>query len=401
MTDFDYNIPLLLPSLTEEEKMNMRIYTDFYEQYRDEISDWAEEELRTHPGWGNIINSMTDEERLEQRKISVYNQHEAVFNDNWEPLLTQLIFFGVFYARIGLSFQSWFELVNMIRRYLTPVLLKQGDPVSTITILNGMDQFMDIVMSNISEAYLYEQKRVIEKQKQEQELLNKELENFVYIASHDLQEPLNTITSFTNLLEEDYGYQFNDDARECLSFIKASSSRMTELITALLEYSKVARNREFQLMPLETIVREVLEDLKGRIVQTNAKVEINGTLPVLPVSQIGMKMLFQNLIGNAIKFHQKGIPPIVRITAEPEGGRWHFVVEDNGIGIADKDKDKVFVIFRRLHQSSEYEGTGIGLAHCKKIVEVHGGEIWLESIPGQGSKFHFTLAENQIINEEA
>ncbi len=379
----------------------MRIYTDFYEQYRDEVSDWAEAELSTHPAWGSIINSMTEEERLEQRKVSVYNQYEAVFNDNWAPLLTQLNFFGIFYARIGLSFQAWFELVNMIRRYLTPVLIKQRDHISIIDIMNGMDQFMDIVMSNIGEAYLYEQKRVIEKQKQEQELLNKELENFVYIASHDLQEPLNTVTSFTNLLEEEYGNQFSDDARECLSFIKASSSRMTELITALLEYSKVGRSKEFQLMPLEAIVGEVLEDLKGRIVQTSAKVQIIGTLPVLPVSHIAMKLLFQNLLGNAIKFHRKGIPPIVTITAEQEGGRWHFVVEDNGIGIEDKNKDKIFVIFRRLHHSSEYEGTGIGLAHCKKIVELHGGEIWVESIPGQGSKFHFALAENQITNEEA
>jgi len=396
MADLYINAPYLIPSLTEEEKRNLQAYSIFYEQHRDNIDVWAQNELRDHPAWGEIIKGMSDEEREEQKRTSIYHQHEAFFKDNWAPFLQQLSYFGIFYARIGLDFQSWFELVNIVRRYLTPVLIKQVDHLSAITILNGMDQFMDIVMANIGEAYLYEQKRTIEKQKQEQVLLNKELENFVYIASHDLQEPLNTVTSFVSLLEEEYGDQLHGEAAEYLSFIKISSARMTELITGLLDYSRVAKDREFQKLPLETLVGEVLEDLKGRILKTNAQVQILGRLPELPVSSVAMKMLFQNLFSNAMKFHKKGVPPVVTISAVKEEGQWHFVVEDNGIGIDEKDNDKIFVIFRRLHDLTEYEGTGIGLAHCKKIVEVHGGKIWVESTLGQGSKFHFTLAEKHV-----
>jgi signal transduction histidine kinase len=391
-----------LPALTAEEKQDLRTYFSFYEKHRDDISDWAEAQLRNHPAWGNILKEMSVEERVNQRKISYTTQHQAIFEENWIPYLTQLNYYGIFYARIGMGFRSWFEVVNLVRRYLKPILEKETDVRRIITIMNGMDLYMDIVMSNIGEAYIAEKKSIIEKQKEKQELLNKELENFVYIASHDLQEPLNTVTSFVTVLEDDFGHAFIGEPAQMLSFIKASASRMKDLVSGLLDYSKVAGNREFKSVALDTIVAEVLTDLTARIRQTHATVEVGSSLPTIQASPIAMKMLFQNLIGNAIKFHRKGVAPIVRVSAAQEAEhQWRFTVEDNGIGIDAKDQDKAFVIFRRLNEAEAYEGTGIGLAHCKKIVESHGGRIWVESVPGQGSQFHFTLNELTVSDEKA
>lgn len=391
-----------LPALTPEEKHDLRIYFSFYEKHRDDISDWAEAQLRNHPAWGAILKEMSMEERLSQRKISFTAQHQAIFEENWMPYLTQLNYYGIFYARIGMGFRSWFEVVNLVRRYLKPILEKETDIRRIITIMNGMDLYMDIVMSNIGEAYIAEKKSIIEKQKEKQELLNKELENFVYIASHDLQEPLNTITSFISVLQDEFAQELQHEPAQMLTFIKASATRMKDLVSGLLDYSKVAGNREFKPVALEPLVAEVCSDLTARINQTGAEVKIVGSLPTIQASPIAMKMLFQNLIGNAIKFHKKGIPPVVRVSAERAGEhQWQFTVEDNGIGIDAKDIDKAFVIFKRLNEADAYEGTGIGLAHCKKIVESHGGRIWVESVPGEGSQFHFTLNEQSVSDEKA
>lgn len=391
-----------LPTLTPGEREDLQTYFSFYEQYRNEISDWAELELKTHPAWGRILESMSQEERLEQRKVSYQAQAQAVFQDQWVPFLAQLNHFGIFYARIGMDFHSWFEVVNLVRRYLKPILQQQPDPNVILTIMNGMDMYMDIVMSNIGEAYIAEKENIIQQQKEKQLALNKELENFVYIASHDLQEPLNTVDSFVGLLETEFGHEFSQESKELLSFIKSSTIRMKELISGLLEYSKVAGNKEFKSVSLEALVANVCSDLNGRIKQTNATVEVTTALPTISASPIAMKMLFQNLIGNALKFHKKGVAPVVRISAQKaEEHQWHFVVEDNGIGIDPKDREKVFVIFKRLNEAKKYEGTGIGLAHCKKIVESHGGKIWVESTLGAGSQFHFLLHENLTVNEKA
>lgn len=391
-----------LPALTAEEKQDLRTYFSFYEQYRDDISEWAEDQLRGHPAWGDILKAMPLEERLNQRKVSHQAQAQAVYDEEWMPYLTQLNFYGIFYARIGMTFRSWFEVVNLVRRYLKPILKQQSDIDHIITIMNGMDLYMDIVMSNIGEAYIAEKKSIIEQQKAKQDILNRELENFVYIASHDLQEPLNTVTSFVGVLEEDFGHEFSGESTEMLAFIKASATRMKNLVSGLLDYSKVAGNKEFQSVALEPLVAEVLSDLTARIKQTHADVKVVSSLPTIHASPIAMKMLFQNLVSNAIKFHKNDIPPIVTISAEKEGEQqWHFTVEDNGIGIDAKDMEKAFVIFKRLNEAHAYDGTGIGLAHCKKIVESHGGRIWVESALGQGSQFHFTLNEQSVSDEKA
>ena len=224
----------------------------------------------------------------------------------------------------------------------------------------------------------------------ELERKNIELEQFVYIASHDLQEPLNTITSFISLIEEEYKDKLDKEGGAYINYIRESANRMTMLITDILEYSRIGRKSQFEIMDCNEIVKQVIHDMHATIFETNTKI-VCDKLPLIRGYPIEIRLLFQNLLSNAIKFRKKNISPNIKISICEENEYWHFTIEDNGIGINEKHKDKVFVIFQRLHNTRKYDGTGIGLAHCKKIIELHHGKIWVESIEDEGSKFHFTL----------
>ncbi|HTA61755.1 MAG TPA: ATP-binding protein [Bacteroidia bacterium] len=224
----------------------------------------------------------------------------------------------------------------------------------------------------------------------ELERKNIELEQFVYIASHDLQEPLNTITSFISLIDEEYKGKLDNEGETYIDYIRESANRMTMLITDILEYSRIGRKSEFEVMDCNKIVNQVIDDMNATLVETNAKV-VCDKLPTIKGYPIEIRLLFQNLLSNAVKFHKKNVSPSIKIYVCDENEYWHFTVEDNGIGIDEKHKDKIFVIFQRLHSTRKYDGTGIGLAHCKKIIELHHGKIWVESVENEGSKFHFTL----------
>ncbi len=244
---------------------------------------------------------------------------------------------------------------------------------------------------------LEKKNRAIHEQSIELEAKNKELEQFAYIASHDLQEPLNTISSFIGLIAEDYGDSFDEVGKESLAFISDASKRMKNLIDALLQYSRLGRSREYKNVDCKVVLKELQDDLKKIIEETNAKITI-ANLPVVKGSEIELRLLFQNLISNAIKFRDAKTIPKIDISftkrTDPKDkakGFWQFSVKDNGIGIPDEHKERIFAIFQRLHSRDQYQGTGIGLAHCKKIVESHGGEIWLESKEGKGSTFYFTI----------
>jgi PAS domain S-box-containing protein len=227
-----------------------------------------------------------------------------------------------------------------------------------------------------------------QKKVQEMEQKNKELEEFAYLASHDLQEPLYTIKSFAELLEEEL--ELTGETEIYLSFMKESVNRMGDLIQDLLEHSLIGSHGGMELVDLNKTVASVLSDLQATIAEANASITID-ELPAVQGHPVELRLLFQNLVSNAIKFRQPDLPPVVHISSEKLGHLWRFSVSDNGIGIAPAYHDRIFIIFQRLHPKHEYEGTGIGLAQCKKIVELHGGKLWLESQPGEGSKFNFTL----------
>jgi PAS domain S-box-containing protein len=230
----------------------------------------------------------------------------------------------------------------------------------------------------------------LERSVQELRRSNKELEQFAYAASHDLSEPLRMIAGYTDLLHRRYGALLDDSGREFMGFILSGAQRMRQLIDDLLTYSRAGRGvREFRPVPLDALMRDVTDNLRRVIEDKGAAVEA-GPLPEVMADRSLLTQLMQNLVSNATKFVE-GRAPLVQVTCVREGEWWKVSVRDNGIGIAPKDFERIFVIFQRLNARDRYEGTGIGLALCKKIVETHRGQIWVESTPGEGSAFHFTL----------
>ena len=230
---------------------------------------------------------------------------------------------------------------------------------------------------------------------------NSELQQFAYVASHDLQEPLRMVASFTQLLAKRYNEKLDDDAREFINYAVDGATRMQTLISDLLNYSRVGTQGK-PLVPTDcdALLKRVVESIQFNIEETGAKIE-SDPMPMVMADSQQLGQLFQNLITNAIKFHGEEAPH-VWISAERNGNDWKISVRDNGIGISQEHSDRIFIIFQRLHTKTEYPGTGIGLAICKKIVERHGGRIWVEPSAGKGSTFCFTIAaaENQARGRE-
>jgi PAS domain S-box-containing protein len=225
---------------------------------------------------------------------------------------------------------------------------------------------------------------------------NQELKQFAYIASHQLQEPIRTVSNYMNVIEEDYSSVLDANMKRYIGIVKDATSRMSGLINTLLEYSRIGRDRKLVHVDSKTVVKSVLTDLHYLIDGANARVDI-GELPSLTLYEVEFRQLLQNLIINAVKFRKENRDPIVAIDSEKTDGIWKFSVSDNGIGIDPLHYDKIFEIFQRLHaHEAEYEGKGVGLAFCKKIVQLHNGEIWVESTPGEGSVFYFTIPEFSI-----
>lgn len=224
---------------------------------------------------------------------------------------------------------------------------------------------------------------------------NQELEQFTYLASHDLKEPLRSVKSFVHLLSQSLGEDPDEVTAQSLRFIGNGVERMNALIHNLLEYSRTGNSGKAEDVDLQKLLDEVRQNLDAMIRETDAVVE-TGDLPVVHGVRADFVHLFQNLISNALKFRRKDVNPAVRIEATPKGEGWKISVNDNGIGIPEDKCETIFKPFQRLHNRTEFEGTGIGLAHCRKIIDRHGGKIWAEPLPEGGSSFQFTLNESSL-----
>jgi PAS domain S-box-containing protein len=265
---------------------------------------------------------------------------------------------------------------------------ENGKPVSYTGTIR------DVTELRTAEEAIRQKTREIENHAAELQRSNAELEQFAYVASHDLQEPLRMVASYCQMLQRRYKDKLDADANDFIGFAVEGANRMQRLINDLLSYSRTGRAGGSAGNPENfravDALKAALANLQGAISESGAKIEF-GDLPMIRADRAQIARLFQNLLGNAIKFRRDGVSPLIRIDASAEGSFWRFTVEDNGIGIEKDYLDRVFLIFQRLHERHKYPGTGIGLAIAKKVIEHHGGRIWIESTPGQGSKFNFTL----------
>jgi two-component system CheB/CheR fusion protein len=251
----------------------------------------------------------------------------------------------------------------------------------------------DITDRKESEAMMIELNNRLKRRADELAASNVELERFAYIASHDMQEPLRMITSFLQLFKKKYETQIDETAEQYIHYAIDGADRMKKLIMDLLEYSRVGSNKDnFTDINANELLKEVENVFFASIQELNARIEV-GPLPDLRANRTQLFQLFQNLIGNALKYHGTA-PPVITVSGHETEDEYIFSVADNGIGIKPIFFEKIFVLFQRLHHKNEYSGTGIGLAICKKIVERHGGRIWLESEPGKGSTFYFSVNKN-------
>ncbi|WP_188460843.1 ATP-binding protein [Marivirga lumbricoides] len=237
---------------------------------------------------------------------------------------------------------------------------------------------------------LFAHKNELERLNEELIIKNRELERFTSIASHDLQEPLRTIGNMTQLIEKNYATSFDDQGKKFLQYVTNATGRMTHLIKGLLEFSRIGNKREVQQVNCQELIETIVEDFEVALKAVNGTVMFK-ELPKVQGNPIELRMLFQNLISNAIKFKKKDEPPFISITSIESKEKVEFCITDNGIGIDEENYGKIFFIFQRLHPVEEYEGTGLGLAYCRKIVELHEGKIWVKSQKKVGTSFYFTL----------
>ena len=243
------------------------------------------------------------------------------------------------------------------------------------------DKFIYVMLRNVTE---------LEQAKNQLEIKNKELSQFAHLVAHDLKEPLRTVSGFIQLIKNMYQEKLDDQATELITLITNAANRMTNVITDLLELSIIGQTKSKSLVDCQLILDLIQQDLASRIKETNTIIEVN-ELPKVNGFETELRLLFQNLISNAIKFSKPGVNPRIIVSAKKGDDKWIFSVQDNGIGIPEEYQKKVFEAFQKLHARSEYEGTGIGLSICKKIVELHDGQIWITSQPENGSTFSFDI----------
>lgn len=236
---------------------------------------------------------------------------------------------------------------------------------------------------------LHQKTMELERRSEELKRSNEALEQFAYVASHDMREPLRKMSGFSQLLERRYKGRLDEEAGHLIGQIVEGAARLQNLVSDLLEYSRLGKKPEAEPVDLARVFETALGNL-GPLIQENRAVITHDDLPRIRGDETLLVQLFQNLLANAVKFHGAE-SPVVHIAALRQDGGWRFTISDNGIGIEKDYQPQMFTLFKRLHSKDKYPGTGIGLAICKKVVEAHGGRIWVESQPGKGSAFHFTL----------
>lgn len=344
----------------------------------------AARSARAAPANFNPPDFALERARLEETQRATFNILEDFESEKARLEETQGATFNILddfeseKARLGETQRATF---NILDDFVSEMVRLEETQRATLNILEDLD---------VEKHRVERAEKELAHRAQELARSNRELEQFAYVASHDLQEPLRTVYGSVSRLARQHQGKLGSDSDEMIDFALKGAERMKQLVQDLLTFSRVGT----QAAPLvrvevDAVLGKALELMVETFRQTTATITF-GSLPPVLADESQLMQLFQNLIGNAIKFRGRA-PPIIEVGAEPEPPNWRFYVKDNGIGIAREDLHKLFVIFQRLHTREEYPGSGVGLAICKKIVERHGGRIWVESVAGQGSTFCFTL----------
>ena len=300
------------------------------------------------------------------------------FKRNWRNLFFLMTFF--FLGYFGVIYIVLIKEYDILQ-VLTGVIFFFGAVFVLIVSAMGLSTFKMLGRTNME----------LESKVNQLRAQNDQLIQFNYATSHDLKEPINTVIGCASILKSEYAKNIDKEGIKFLDFTIKAADRMTELINGLSDYLKVGMKGQKKPTDLHALVSKVMEEMHGSIEQTNARISVS-EMPVLQVNEVELKRVFQNLISNAIKYRKEEISPQIEIFSikREETDGWEFSIQDNGIGIKDKDFPRVFQLFRQLHKD-KYEGMGIGLAITRKVVEMHGGTIWVESEEGVGTKFLFTI----------
>ncbi len=302
------------------------------------------------------------------------------FRKGWRKLLILMSFFELGY------FGMVFVIIGNHDNFL-PVL------TGVIFLMGSIFVFIVVSMGAKTCQQLKDSNSALEGQMKILKTRNDQLIQFNYATTHDLREPINTVLGCSTLLESDYLQMLDSDGQNLVHFTKQAAHRMSELVSALSEYLSIGLEFKREEVDVKNLIHEVIESMNGSVANSDAMIEI-GNMPVLKANKNELKRVFQNLIGNSIKYRRTDVSPKISLSAEKKNGSWEFAIQDNGIGIFEKDIPRAFQLFRQLHAKDAYEGMGLGLAIARRVVELHGGQIWLESQPGEGTTFFFTLNEN-------
>ena len=339
--------------------------------------------ITANKAYKNLIEHLTGAPVTEGDKAIYQVIGEALAN-KWKGLYTRALSGDTFSIEESVTNPVTAETVHGIISF-SPIIDGEGQVTGVACFAKDITE-----LKNASNK-VGEMNKALQQKAEELALSNAELEQFAYVASHDLQEPLRMVTSFLTQIEKKYSGIIDDKGRTYIHFAVDGAKRMRQIILDLLEFSRVGKGNETkENVDLNILVKEVEMLLRKQVEEKNAYILL-GRLPIINTYIAPLTQVFQNLISNALKYSKVGIAPQIRITAASLATHWQFAITDNGIGLSEEYFDKIFIIFQRLHNKDEYSGTGMGLAITKKIVEGLGGKIWVESEEGKGSTFYFTL----------
>lgn len=420
LIDTIYNHPFQISNTFKE------IHVNITRMHRDMKDIANAKNLTAIPGYIKLINEQEKEvyrlfESVEGRylgnPIDVTNAIETF--KAWKPIRDSVITlsrsgrmeeaYGITIAKGANHVDFLIAKINIIERFalnkaieiyadskITRKSIKSVELILSLIVFT-ISVFISIIVvrsNNRSISTLRRYQREVSDSNKALENKNKELQQFTYITSHDLQEPLNSILSFSSLLKQSDQSKLDKIGQQSVSIIEESATRMKEFIVSLLEYSRIGRVKEKSEVNIRELLLDLKADLNDLIQREDATIEYIGEDLTVSAYKTDLLKLFQNLIVNGIKYRKDSEKPFIVINAKELTHEYQFSIADNGIGIEKEYYEQIFEVFRRLHTSDQYSGTGIGLAHCKKIVEFHQGKISLESTPGKGSKFYFTISKN-------